>query len=95
MQRLVMQRACKGHMSSIEPQMQTYREIKLELERLKACDLKSGDWVWLKAFDDQPRRKAQLRGPLAAVILVTVAPENPTDDGLRVVTADKIEGKAV
>ena len=38
-------------MSSIEPQMQTYREIKLELERLKACDLKSGDWVWLKAFE--------------------------------------------
>ncbi len=75
--------------------MKMYREIKAELERLEAFDLKPGDWVWLKAFDDQPRQKAQLRGPLAAVILVTVAPENATGDGLRIVTADKIEGKAV
>jgi hypothetical protein len=75
--------------------MKTYREIKAEVERLEAFDLKPGDWVWLKAFDDQPCQKAQLRGPLAAVILVTIAPENAADDGLRIITADKIEGKAV
>jgi hypothetical protein len=75
--------------------MKTYREIKAELERLEVFDLKPGDWVWLKASDDQPRQKAQLRGPLAAVVLVTVVPENTADDGLRVITADKIEGKAV
>jgi hypothetical protein len=74
--------------------MKTYAEIKAEQEKLEACDLKPGDWVWLKAFNDQPRQKAQLRGPLAAVILVTVAPENAADDGLRVITADKIEGRA-
>jgi hypothetical protein len=75
--------------------MKTYREIKAELERLEVFDLKPGDWVWLKASDGQPRQKAQLRGPLAAVVLVTVAPENEADDGLRVITADKIEGRAV
>jgi len=73
--------------------LKTYAEIKAELERLEAVNLKIGDWVWLKAFDDQPRRKAQLRGSLAAVTLVTVAPENAADDGLRVITVDKIEGK--
>jgi hypothetical protein len=75
--------------------MKTYAEIKAELEKLEALDFKPGDWVWLKASDDQPRRKAQLRGPLAAVILVTVPPESEADDGLRVITADKIEGKVV
>jgi len=65
-----------------------------ELERLTAFNLKIGDWVWLKPSDDQLRRKAQLRGPLAAVLLVTVAPETTTDDDLRVITADRIEGKA-
>jgi len=74
--------------------LKTYAEIKAELEKLKLTDLKPGDWVWLKAIDDEPPQKAQLRGPLAAVVLVTIAPENDTDDGLRVVTADKIEGKA-
>jgi hypothetical protein len=75
--------------------MKTYGEIKAELERLEAFDLKPGDWVWLKAFDGKPRQKGQLRGPLTAVILVTVEPENAADDGLRIVTADKIEGRAV
>ena len=73
--------------------MKTYAEIKAELARLEALELKSGDWVWLKAFDDWPRQKAQLKGPLAAVLQVTIAPVDPTDDGLRVITADKIEGK--
>lgn len=75
--------------------MKTYADIKADLERLEAFDLNPGDWIWLKAFDDQPRQKAQLRGPLAAVILVTVAPETAADDGLRVITADRIEGKVV
>jgi len=75
--------------------MKTYQEIKADLEKLEASDLKVGDWVWLKAFKDQPRQKAQLRGPIAAVILVTVMPENVADDGVRIITADKIEGKAI
>jgi hypothetical protein len=75
--------------------MKTYQEIKADIERLEPFDLKPGDWVWLKAFEDQPRQKACLRGPLAAVILVTVTPENVDDDGLRMITADRIEGKAV
>lgn len=74
--------------------MKTYAEIKAELEKLEAFDLKIGDWVWLTAFGDQPRQKAQLRGPLGAVILVSLAPDDTTDDGLRITTADKIEGKA-
>jgi hypothetical protein len=73
--------------------MKTYAEIKADLDRLEALDLRPGDWVWLKAFDDWPRQQARLRGPLAAVVLVTVTPENATDDGLRTITADKIEGK--
>lgn len=75
--------------------MKTHQEIKAELDKLEALDLKSGDWVWLKAAGDQPRQKAQLRGPLAAVILVSVAPEDAADDGLRLITADRIEGKVV
>lgn len=73
--------------------MKIYAEIKSELDKLEALDLKIGNWIWLKAFDNQPRQKAQLRGPLGAVILVMVAPENAADDGLRVITADKIAGK--
>lgn len=74
--------------------MKTYAELKAELATLGALNLKTGDWVWLKAFEDMPRRKAQLCGPLEAVILVTVAPEDAADNGLRVITADKIEGRA-
>ena len=74
--------------------MKTYAETKEEIERLKALKLKVGDWVWLKATSDQPREKAQLRGPIAAVVLVTVTPEKATDDGLRIITADRIEGRA-
>ena len=74
--------------------MKTYAEIKAELDSLEGLNLKIGDWIWLKASDDQPRQKAQLRGPLAAVLLVTVTPADSTDDGLRVITADKIEGRA-
>jgi hypothetical protein len=29
------------------------------------------------------------------VILVEVAPQDPSDDGLRIITADKIEGKVL
>ena len=74
--------------------MKTYQEKKAELDRLEALDLKPGDWVWLKAFEDQPRQKGCLRGPLAMVILVTVTPEGADDDGQRIVTADRIEGRA-
>jgi hypothetical protein len=74
--------------------MITYAEVKSALEKLESLNLKPGDWVWLKAFNDMPRQRAQLRGPLAAVILVTVTPEDAADDGLRGITADKIEGKA-
>ena len=73
--------------------MKTYAEIKADLERLEAFNLKTGDWVWLKSANDQPRQKAQLAGPVGAVILVTVAPEDAADDGLRIVTADRIEGR--
>lgn len=73
--------------------MKTYPEIKADLEKLEALHLKPGDWVWLKAFNDWPRQKAQLRGPLAAVLLVAIAPVDSTDDGLRLITADRIEGK--
>ena len=74
--------------------MKTYAEIKAELERLEPLNLKVGDWVWLKPMGDQPRRKAQLRGPLAAVLLVTVEPEDAADNGLRVIAADLIEDRA-
>ena len=73
--------------------MKTYAEIQAELARLKALDLKVGDWVWLRVWDDQPLQKAQLRGTLAAVTLVVVAPEDASDDGLRVVTPDRIKGR--
>ena len=66
--------------------MKTYQEIKAVLERLETLDLKPGDWVWLKASEDQPRQRGCLRGPLAMVILVTVTPESADDDGLRIVT---------
>ncbi len=75
--------------------MKSYATIQAALAKLESYDLKPGDWVWLKADDNEPRRKAQLRGPLAAVTLVTVASENATDDGLRLITADNIECKAV
>jgi hypothetical protein len=74
--------------------MKTYTDIKAELDRLSRFNMKLGDRVWLKATDDHPREKAQLRGPLEAVLLVTVAPERDGDDGLRVLTADRIEGPA-
>ena len=74
--------------------MKTHAEIKAELEILEGLGLQIGDWVWLRPSNGKPRQKAQLRGPLAAVLLVTVAPEDSADDGLRVITADKIEGRA-
>ncbi len=75
--------------------MKTYAEIKAALDQLEALGLKIGDWVWLKAANDQPRRKAQIRSPLAAVMLVSVSPESKGDDGVRVINADLIEGRAV
>ena len=74
--------------------MKTYVERKAALDRLEALGLKTGDWVWLKAEGDQERRKAQLRSPLAVVLLVTVGPESATDDGLRIINVDLIEGPA-
>ncbi len=74
--------------------MKIYAEVKAELDSLEGLNLKIGDWIWLKASDDQPRQKAQLRGPLAAVLMVTVEPQDSTDDGLRVITTDRIEGRA-
>jgi len=74
--------------------MKTYAEIKAELDRLAPYNLKPGDWVWLQATDTLPRQKAQLRGPLEAVLMVTVEPEDASDDGLRVINADRIEGPA-
>jgi hypothetical protein len=75
--------------------MKTYAEIKAELDRLKALNLVIGDWVWLKPFANQPRMKGQIKGPIEAVLLVIVEPESTGDDGLRVVTADRIEGRCI
>ena len=72
--------------------MKTYKEIKADLYKLEAHGLTIGDWVWLRPIGDQPRKKAQLRSPLAAVMLLVVEPEHPGDDGVRMITADKIEG---
>jgi hypothetical protein len=74
--------------------MKTYQEIKAHLDEIEAIGLKPGDWVWLKALDGKPRQEAQLRRPLAMVILVKVTPENEADDGLSAVTIRTISAHA-
>lgn len=65
------------------------------MRKRDAGRLRAGDAVWLRAFEESPREKCELAGPMSekGMFIGHVRPISELDDGLREFDCAQIERK--